>query len=118
MDRYASYAPLILRLGLGFVFLWFGYSGMTETAMWTGLVPDWATAIAPAATLIQAHAIVEIIGGLLLIFGIQVRIVAFILLLNLIHTITLLPYGPIMVRDIGLAAALLSLVAGGGTAKS
>lgn len=108
INDWKKYSPFVLRLGLGLVFIWFGYSGLTNTQMWLGLVPDWTASIAPPATLVVIHGWLELIGGLLLIVGWQVRWVSAILLLNLIHTITLLSYGPIMVRDIGLALALLA----------
>lgn len=112
MNKCSAYAPWILRIGLGFVFIWFGWSGLTNTAMWTGLVPEWLTGIAPAETLVKGHAIFELVFGLLLCAGIWTRWVAILLLLNLIHTITLLNYGPVMIRDIGLAAALLAIAVG------
>ena len=100
---------MVLRIGLGLVFIWFGYSGLTNTAMWVNLVPAWTLSIAPAATLVKLHGAFELIGGLLLCAGLWTRWVSGLLLLDLLNTITLLPYGPIMVRDVGLAISLLSV---------
>lgn len=113
LTNYQKYAPMILRFGLGFVFIWFGYSGLVNPQMWVGLVPAWTAAIAPASTLVLIHGAIELIGGFLLFANWQVRWVSAILFLNLVHTITLLPYGPIMVRDIALAVALISVFARG-----
>ncbi len=113
LKHYEGYAPFILRLGLGFVFIWFGYSGLTNTAMWTGMVPAWTSVFGPAKTLVQIHGAVELLGGILLVLGIWIRPVAAVLLLSLLHTLTLLKFGPIMVRDIGLAAAMLSIFLSG-----
>ena len=103
------YAPLVLRVGLAFVFMWFGWSGVSNPTIWTGLVPAWTAAIAAPESLVQAHGIFELVFGLLLFAGIGTRIVATLLLINLIHTITLLSWGPIMTRDIAIATTLLSV---------
>lgn len=104
-----SHSADILRVGLAFAFLWFGWSGVSNTQMWVGLVPEWTEIIASAETLVLLHGVFEIVFGLLLFAGIWTGPVAFILFLNLLHTITLLSWGPIMVRDISLALALLSV---------
>jgi uncharacterized membrane protein YphA (DoxX/SURF4 family) len=109
IDAYKKYSPLVLRIALAVIFLWFGYMGITNPAMFVGLVPAWALAIAPAKTLILIHGIVELVGGLLLLANWQIRVVSAILLLNLIHTITLLPYGPVFMRDVSLAIALFAI---------
>ena len=103
------YNALILRAGIAFSFLWFGWSGVSNTDMWVGLVPAWTAAIATPETLVFLHGIFEIVFGFLLLAGIWTGPIALILLLNLLHTITLLSFGPVMVRDITIALALLSL---------
>ncbi len=109
-DRMHDYSPLVLRLGVAFVFIWFGWSGISNTDMWTSLVPTWALAIAPATTLVWLHGMFELIFGLLLFAGIWTRGVAFFLLLSLIQTLTLLSWGPVMVRDIAIMIVLLAVV--------
>lgn len=104
-----SHSADILRVGLAFVFLWFGWSGISNTGMWVAMVPAWTGIIASAETLVLLHGIFEIVFGLLLFAGIWTGPVAFILFLNLLHTLTLLSWGPIMARDITIALALLSV---------
>lgn len=104
-----SHSDDILRAGLAFVFLWFGWSGVSNPGMWVAIVPSWTSVIATPEILVFLHGIFEIVFGLLLFAGIWTGPVAFILFLNLLHTITLLPWGPIMARDIAIASALLSL---------
>ncbi len=108
--QWASYAPMVLRVGLGFVFIWFGFSGITNPQMWVGLVPEWTSVFGPATTLVLIHGIVELIGGIMLCAGWYVRPVGIILLLSLLQTLTILNFGPVMVRDIGLAIALLAAI--------
>ena len=55
------------------------------------------------------HGVVEIGLGLLLVMGIQTRIVALVLFFDLLHIITLLEFGSVWMRDLGLVGSLLSL---------
>lgn len=104
-----SQSVTVLRIGVAFAFLWFGWSGISNPGMWVAMVPAWTGAIATPGTLVLLHGIFEVVFGLLLFADILTRSVAFILLLNLLHTLTLLSWGPIMVRDITITFALLSL---------
>lgn len=109
LDKYTSYSSLVLRLGLGFVFIWFGLSGLITPEIWVDLVPSWTSAIASAKILVLIHGAIELIGGFLLCSGIKVRWVAAILFLNLAHILILLDFGPIFIRDVGLAMALIAI---------
>lgn len=109
ITKYSSYAPVVLRLGIAFVFIWFGFSGLTNTDMWIRLVPEWATSIAPAATLVKIHGLIELVFGIFLALGFYARVSALVLLLSLGHTL-LLVSGAIFIRDVGLAVALVSLI--------
>jgi len=99
-------APLILRLGIGFAFVWFGYSGLTNTEMWVRLVPAWALALGSAATMVKIHGAIELIFGLILISGYYVRIAAIVLFLSILHTVFIVS-GPTRIRDIAIASAVL-----------
>ncbi len=109
-DRLAPYAGLVMRCGIGFAFMWFGWAAITDTEAWVRLVPEWATAIAPASTLVLAHGIFELVAGFLLCAGYWSRTVAILLGLNLAHTaLFLLPWGPNAVRDTALFVVTLGL---------
>lgn len=109
IDRFSHLSPIILRVFLGIVFIYFGWTSITTPDMWSGYVPAWTSFIAGAETLVRIHGIVEIALGLLLVMGIQTRIIALILFLDLLHIITLLEFGSVWMRDLGLAGSLLSL---------
>lgn len=79
--------------------------------MWAGFVPEWTSFLGTPEKLVQLHGIVEVALGLLLILGIQTRIIALLLFLNLAHIITTLEFGPSMVRDFGILAGLFTLTA-------
>lgn len=100
---------IILRLALAFVFLWFGFSQLSNAAAWIGFVPAWATHIMNAGVLVLANGAMEIILGTLLAFGILTRFVALILGVHLFVISTSLGLSAIGVRDIGLSLATLSL---------
>jgi uncharacterized membrane protein YphA (DoxX/SURF4 family) len=108
-ERLRALAPLVLRIGIGFVFLYFGWSAVAEPQMWTGFVPAWTNAIGSPEMLVRLHGIFELVGGLLLITGLWTGVVSGLLFLNLLHTVFLLSSPQIVVRDLGILAALLSL---------
>jgi uncharacterized membrane protein YphA (DoxX/SURF4 family) len=97
-----------LRFGIGFVFMWFGWSGITDTAKWIGLVPEWTSFIASPERLVLLHGIFELVAGLLLFAGIMTRTVAALLAIDMLHII-LLVSGATQIRDIGIEAALIAL---------
>lgn len=113
-NKLSRYAPYVLRMSIGFVFMWFGWSGITNVDMWTGLVPTWATHIASAEMLVLLHGWFELICGILLFSGFLVRIVSGLLFLNLLHIIFLLEPGAVMIRDIGIVGTLLAIFLAGG----
>ncbi len=109
IDRFSHLSPIILRVFLGIVFIYFGWTSITTPDMWSGYVPEWTNFLAQAETLVRMHGVVEIGLGLLLVMGIQTRVVALILFFDLVHIITLLEFGSVWMRDLGLAGSLLSL---------
>ncbi len=74
MSKTHSFGITLLRLSLAFVFLWFGFSQISDAAMWTSYVPDWATAFASAGTLVLLNGLIEIVAGAVLAFGILSRL--------------------------------------------
>ncbi len=104
----------VLRIALAFVFLWFGFSQLSNAAMWTGFVPQFATKFLDAGTLVLLNGVFEIICGTMLAFGIWTRIVALVLGLHLILISGSLGFSAIGVRDFGLAFATLALALMGG----
>ncbi len=106
-----TYAPIVLRLGLAFVFVWFGTSQVTHTSMWISLVPEWATSLSGLSTemIVKMNGVMEIVAGTLLALGIYVRYVALLLAVHLAVVISHLGLTAIGVRDIGLSIATFAL---------
>lgn len=101
----------ILRIGLAFVFLWFGFSQLIDSLSWVDMVPDWAVNLLhlPPAMIIMANGLFEVVLGTLLAMGFFVRIISLVLALHLIP-ITL-DFGLVAtgVRDFGLVVASVAL---------
>ena len=107
--RLEQYAPSVLRYGMSAVILWFSLQQFMHPDAWTAYVPDSAVALShlSAMTLVYFNATFELVFGLLLVFGYQVRIVALLLALHLFDIMYVVGYGEIGVRDFGLALATL-----------
>lgn len=106
-----KYAPVIIRLGLVFVFIWFGLNQLLDQAMWVSLIPAGivkATGIS-AEMFVILNAVFELCMAGLLAFGIQTRIVASLLFVHMFAIIGDLGLTAVGVRDVGLMFALLSV---------
>jgi len=115
MKTLPSYAPVILRLGMAAVFVWFGVSQLINSGAWVGLVPVWATNLLSmsAFSIVHLNGWFEIIMGSLLAVGILVRWVALILSLHLFVIASSLGTTAIGIRDFGLSIASLSVALSG-----
>lgn len=109
MNTQQEFGVTLLRVALAFVFLWFGFSQISDAAMWVSYVPNWATSIMSAGSLVLLNGVFEIIAGTLLAFGIFPRYVALVLGLHLLIISLSLGFTAVGVRDIGLACATLAL---------
>jgi len=115
MKNYSPYAPVVLRYGLVFVFMWFGINQLLNVSMWTSLIPSWATASGLSApTFVVLNGLFEIAMAILLAFGIKVRLVATLLFLHLLLIVIDVGMNAVGVRDIGLLTGLLSVIITGG----
>lgn len=109
--RFSAYAPVVLRLSLTAVFVWFGVSQLSNAAAWTSLVPEWATGISgmSATTIVQLNGIFEVIAASLLAIGVYAPLVAALLAVHLFVITSHLGMTAIGVRDFGLSFATLSI---------
>jgi len=109
------FAPVVLRIGLSLVFIWFGSQQLLNTKMWIGLIPQSVISIShlSATTLVHFNGAFEIVFGLALLIGISTRVVAFLLALHIIDIMFVVGYGPIGVRDFGLSVATVAIFLNG-----
>lgn len=108
-DKIESYAPIVLRFGIAFVFLWFAINQFMSPIDWTGFVPEQIAAIADPTMLVYGNAVFELVFGILLLLGLWPRITALLLGMHLIGISIGLGYNSIMIRDIGLSLATLAI---------
>lgn len=109
-EKMKSFAPVVVRVGIALVILWFGSQQLIDAGPWTGLIPAWATGISGllATTLVTLNGVSEIIIGILLLLGIFTRIVGLLSALHLTLITFVVGYNGIGVRDFGLAMAAFS----------
>jgi uncharacterized membrane protein YphA (DoxX/SURF4 family) len=113
MNKYSAYAPVIVRIGMSLVFLWFGYQQLTNTDMWERVVPDFVAGIIDPHTVVLINGVFEIIAGLCLITGFWVRVVAALLTIHLFFIALSFGLSATGIRDFGLTLATLSIVFAG-----
>ncbi len=109
LERSRPYAPVVTRLAVSAVFLWFGISQITNTANYLGYLPDAIFRSPYASAFVVGNGAFELALGGLLALGILTRIVALLLGAHLLVIASGLGYGDVAVRDIGLALATLSV---------
>jgi uncharacterized membrane protein YphA (DoxX/SURF4 family) len=109
-DTLKNYAPVLTRVAIALVFLWFGTNQILHTSNWLRMIPEYVSFLPfSKETLIVMHGGFEIVAGLLLLVGWQIRIAASLLTLNLAHIVFLMGYNAIGVRDFGLCLTTLSI---------
>lgn len=116
LAKLASYAPLMLRLGLAVVFFLFAYQKLSvpeQTSAEIQILLD--SGIGSAAAINFYLGLLEMIIALGLILGAYVRVVSGLAVLSLVGILVsfLSKYGadvdPSLYRDVGLIGAALSL---------
>lgn len=112
--EYEKYGPIVLRISLSLVFLWFGFTGVFNTDVLIGYVPEFAYNLPISLeNIVILNGVFEIIFGILLIIGLFTRIVAFILSLHVLSIILVLGYNDVAIRDFGIALATLAIAFNG-----
>lgn len=107
----SRFAPLVLRIGLSALFIWFGLSELLNVSEWTSWVPAWATALIPlkVSTIVILNGSAEVIGGAFLAFGILTRWVSLLLALHLLLIAFDIGFTAIGIRDFALAFSTFAL---------
>ena len=105
----SEYGKIIVRIAIALVVLWFGITQLRNPDPWTGLLPAFLPSIVAAKSFIIFNGVFEVVFGLLLLLGIYVRFAALILWIHILLITINLGYGPVAVRDFGLAFASLAI---------
>jgi uncharacterized membrane protein YphA (DoxX/SURF4 family) len=105
-----DYGILILRAGLGIVFLYFSFNQIFEPLRWVDLIPSFFSKIIDPVILIYLNGFFDFIIGTFLFLGKFLRIVSLFGFLHLLGIFLFsLGFTPSGIRDFGLAMSLLSL---------
>ena len=104
IDKYKDYAPVVVRVVIALVFLWFGFNLVLDTENWLGWLPQWAFALPISSELfLQLNGIFQAVFGAVLISGYFTRISALLLSLHLFGIAVNLGYNDIFIRDLGMS---------------
>ncbi|HUD04316.1 MAG TPA: DoxX family protein [Candidatus Paceibacterota bacterium] len=111
MRMLKPFSPVVLRIGIASVFLWFGFDQFIHTTDWIGYVPQSVSNLLHLSpiTLVYMNGLFEITFGLALFLGFYTRFVAFLLALHLIDITFIVGYSAIGVRDFGLCIATIAI---------
>lgn len=107
---------LFLRLGLAFVFLWFGVDKFIHPDYWINAwMPFWLQGALGRLGIgnlnfIYADGIFEVVIGLGFVFNIFVKLLALLTVLFLILVIISFGLNEVTIRDVGLIGAALALL--------
>jgi uncharacterized membrane protein len=102
-------AKWFIRIGLAFVFIYFGIDKLINPINWLGYIPAWIEAMMPLRQFVLANGVIEIILGLGLLYDKTLRIAANIIVLFLAGVIASLGFDEVTVRDTGLLFMAIAL---------
>lgn len=108
-EKNLDYGKALLRIALSIVFLYFGFKQIMSPLDWVGFVPEFATFLLSAKTIVIFNAILELCLGIFMILGLYTRFAALILSLHLLGIALSMINSPIGIRDLGLALATFSV---------
>ena len=103
-------SPVVLRVGIGLVIIWFGFQQLSDSSYWISYLPSFTQTLPISQiSLAYLNGWFELIFGTLLLAGAYTRVAAFLLTLHLLSIVGTVGYNEIGVRDFGLAFAALSI---------
>ncbi len=108
----------LLRLGMGFMYLYSGYDLMVNPQHWYGFVPKWLSRIVTTTVSVDTYLFIQgvgefVLGMLLLVWFLPkriVRVAAVLIATEIALILFFVGIDPITFRDIGLLGAAGALV--------
>lgn len=120
VNRYAHLAPVPLRLVWGIIFIAHGLPKLLNSAGTAGFFGSIGLPVPQASAIIVG--LVEVIGGLCVLVGVQVRLAAALLALAMLGAIALVKFPLGFVGgwefELALLAGTLSLILSGATTRA
>ncbi len=109
-SKIRSLAPVVLRLGLAFLFLWFGISQLSNPPEWLSWLPVWTGSLPiEPTTIVLLNGIFETVLGILLAIGFLARWAAALLAIHLFVIAYEIGYNDVGIRDFSLAIATVAI---------
>jgi uncharacterized membrane protein YphA (DoxX/SURF4 family) len=109
-----KFAPILVRIAMALVMLWFGSQQLLHAGNFTAYLPDWTSKLPISdITFVHLNGWFEVTFGLLLLAGFYTRIVALLLGLHVLGIATTFGLTELGVRDFGLACSTLSIFLNG-----
>lgn len=110
--RYGRYglSYLVLRIGLGLVFLWIGIDILRHPELWIEFVPQALPFGIPREVGLQINGFLDVLLGVLLIVRILPKIAAAVAALYLAGILITQGVNAVLIRDVGLLACALALL--------
>ncbi|MDE2041198.1 MAG: DoxX family membrane protein [Patescibacteria group bacterium] len=115
LNKVSPFGVSLVRFGMSAVFIMFGFWQLVGPDLWTAFVPPYAANLVGGNTimLVLLNGWFELIAGLMLLVGLQVRTVSLLLGVHLALISQSLGFSQLGVRDIGLSVATLSIFLSG-----
>jgi uncharacterized membrane protein YphA (DoxX/SURF4 family) len=110
MNKFKSYAPNFLRIGISLVIMWFGFQQLIHPEQWINFLPEFVDSMPFSnITFVYLNGWFEVFAGLLMVLGLFTRIASILIIIHLVGIVFTLGYNAIAIRDIGLIFALISI---------
>ncbi|MEX0689919.1 MAG: hypothetical protein WD095_00590 [Candidatus Paceibacterota bacterium] len=100
---------MILRIGLGAVFVYAGISSLSSPGLWFGFIPPWIGSLIDVEIIVLAHGIIQTALGVGLLLNYLIREVSFIAFIDILLIIVFFGIDPVTFRDFGLLMMALAL---------
>lgn len=110
-----AWSPMVSRLALGLVLLWFGLHELLQPSLWTGYVPIITGTSQLALGLVLGHGWVLLMLGMALMLGIAPRLAAALSALLLLEIVVSLSVtagvSDLVARDLGVFGLAVAVLA-------
>ncbi len=101
---------LILRIGLGLVFIYAGAHQIADPGSWAGFVPAWLGGLISPLTFIYIHGAFELALGLGIIIGFFLPVLSLLAALDFFSILIFFGVDDVTFRDFGLLMSALALL--------
>lgn len=100
---------LVLRIGLGFVFIYAGLYKLLDPLSWAGFIPVWLLQAIPQGVFLAVHGVFELVTGFTILLGFKMAFFASLACVNLLAIVLFYGITDTTFRDLGLFMAALAL---------